>query len=144
MQALKLIALDADDMAVVAAHLQDAVVRVGDLAFLPKQRRFAGLFNRFAWETAATGTPERRRAALRIERVTAVRRSGIDQKRPEAVFNLLSLQFTPGQSPGGTIDMEFSGGGTIRLEVECVEIALGDLGGAWAARAVPDHDGEDA
>ncbi|MGE0231271.1 MAG: DUF2948 family protein [Flavobacteriaceae bacterium] len=144
MQALKLIALDAEDLDVVAAHLQDAVVRVGDLAFLPKQRRFAGLFNRFAWETASAGTPERRRSALRIEQVTAVRRAGITQQRPDAVLNLLSLRFTPGKSPGGAIDMAFSGGGTIRLEVECVEVALGDLGGAWAARAVPDHDGEGA
>ena len=34
---LKLIALDAEDLGVISAHLQDAVLRVGDMVYLPKR-----------------------------------------------------------------------------------------------------------
>ncbi|MGE0847984.1 MAG: DUF2948 family protein [Flavobacteriaceae bacterium] len=136
MNALKLIALDAEDIDILAAHLQDAVAVVGDLAFLPKQNRFVGMFNRLAREAGA----ERHRAALRIEGVRSARRSGISQQRADAVLNLLTLRFEPGTAPGGILELVFSGGGVIRLEVDYVEAALADLGAAWSARALPDHD----
>src|SRR5881409_3680513 len=69
---LKLIALDEQDLEIVSSHLQDAVVRVGDLAYVPSQKRFAAILNRFNWEKAAKAakdTNERRRTALRFDRV---------------------------------------------------------------------------
>ena len=48
MSDLKLIALDAEDLDVVSATTQDAIVRVGDMAFARGDRRFALMMNRFA------------------------------------------------------------------------------------------------
>lgn len=137
---LKLIALDEEDLAVVSAHVQDAVLKVGDLSFLPKERRFVVAMNRFAWECMDGRTHERRRAALSFDRVTAVKTSGIDRSRPDAVLNLLAVEFTPADLPAGAVTLIFAGGGAVRLDVECIETRLADLGTAWATSARPVHD----
>lgn len=141
---LKLLAFDADDLAVVSAHLQDAVLQVADMAYLPKERRFAAIANRFDW-AAATGAHgdkpalERRRTALRFERVLGARLQGIDLKAKRQVLSLLAVQFEEQDTPGGFITLIFAGGGAIRLTVECIECELRDLGAAWAARGQPVH-----
>ncbi len=143
---LKLIALDAEDLAIISAHLQDAVLKVGDLAFLPRERRFAAVANRFDWidaiakETRAKDKRyERRRAALRFERVLRAQVHGIDQKNKSAVASLLAISFEPGELPAGRITLQFADGGAIRLDVECIEAELRDLGPAWQALAKPQH-----
>lgn len=141
---LKLQALDEEDLAVLSAHAQDAVMKVGDLAWLPKERRFALAMNRFVWEKIDGRTQERRRAALSFDRVTAVKACQIRRDRPETVLNLLAIQFEPTEAPGGVVTLVFAGGAAVRLEVECIEAQLADLGAAWAARAMPVHDIEEA
>lgn len=155
MTTLKLIAFDQDDLNVVSAHIQDAVVRVGDMAFLPREKRFAGVFNRFDWVRLLSGKakaagqtePEnvRVRTALRFERVLAVRSTGIDRHRPDDVLALLAVAFEPKgpDDPAGTVTLTFAGQAALKLEVECLEAELKDLGAAWAARARPDHPLED-
>jgi hypothetical protein len=147
---LKLIALDAEDLAVISAHLQDAVMKVGDLAFLPREKRFAAVANRFDWVDAidndATGKKRyaRRRAALRFERVLGARVHGIDLKSKGAVASLLAIRFEPGDPPQGQVILEFADGGAIRLNVECIEAELRDLGPAWEAKSKPQHPDDDA
>ncbi len=144
---LKLLALDADDLAVLSAHLQDAVLRVGDAAFMKGEHRFALVVNRFDWARALTGDAgkakpdlQRRRTGVRFEKVRAVQVQGLDQARKDAALDLLALAFEPdGEGPGGHITLQFAGGGAIRLEVECIEIEMRDLGAAWAARSRPRH-----
>lgn len=140
---LKLAAIDEEDLAVVSAHVQDAVLKVGDMVYLPKERRFALAMNRFAWETADDGSRrghERHRAALIFDRVRAVKTSGIDRARPDAVLELLAVAFDPTDAPAGLVTLFFAGGGAVRIEVEVIEARLADLGAAWAARAKPSHD----
>ena len=48
---LKLLALDTEDLEVISAHVQDAVVRVADMGYARGDRRFALLMNRFDWES---------------------------------------------------------------------------------------------
>lgn len=103
---LKLIALDAEDLAVISAHLQDAVVRVGDLGYFPREQRFASVLNRFNWLGALladdpAGAAERRRAGLRLEQVTRARLKGIDLAARDRVLSLLAITFTP-EAPEGT------------------------------------------
>jgi hypothetical protein len=136
---LKLLALDDDDLAVLSANTQDAIIRVADMAYLPRSQRFALVMARFDWEGALVRRCERRQAGLRFERVTKVVRSGLRQDQPEAVLNLLSLSFEPGALPSGFIRLTFSGGAVIRLEVECIEAEMHDLGPRWPARAMPGH-----
>jgi len=147
MSNLKLFALDAEDLDVVSAHLQDAVARIADFAWLPAEKRFAMVVNRFDWAEAASKRAEhhRRRTALHFERVNAVRRRGFAQDNPNAVLNLLAVRFEEADSPAGVVDLVFSGGAAIRLEVECLEARLSDLGPAWSTDSVPAHDtGPDA
>jgi len=143
MAPLRLVALDEQDLVVVSAHVQDAVSKVGDLKYLEAARRFVVPMNRFAWETQKgmlPPTPERRNAVLHFERVTAVRASGIDRTKSADILSLLAIHFSAAaEAPAGTISLLFSGGGAIRLEVECVEARLADLGGAWEASSRPRH-----
>jgi hypothetical protein len=145
---LKLLALDEDDLGVISAHVQDAIVSVGDLAWRPAERRFALAMNRFDWHGALARPRrrdfERRRAILRFDRVLAVKVQGINPKATGAVLELLAVGFTPGEAPGGSIMLTFAGGGTIRLDVEVIEAALTDLGGAWGTKSAPAHNLSDA
>lgn len=142
MSKLKLYALDQEDLDVLSAHLQDAVLRIRDMAYLPDQRRFALVVNRFDWADQAEKAEEkhRRRAALHFERVNAVRRRKLRQDSPDGVLNLLAIRFSESEAPAGTIDLVFSADAAIRLEVECLEASLSDLGPAWSTEAVPAHD----
>jgi hypothetical protein len=134
---LRLAALDADDLAVISAHMQDAVVRVGDIRHLPGRKQFALVANRFDWEESGEGL--RRRAGLHFDRVMKVAARNIRRDDPDAVLSLLAIGFEPGEPPAGAVVLSFSGGGTIRLEVECIEAGLRDLGPAWAATRRPSH-----
>ncbi|MFT4097916.1 MAG: DUF2948 family protein [Rhodoblastus sp.] len=136
---LRLIAFDSEDLEVVSAHLQDSLVRVGDMAWLPEQDRFVLGLSRFDWFSAQAGQCERAVSALRFERVRTVRQNGVPQREPNTVLNLLSIAFEPADAPAGAIVLTFSGGAALRLEVECLEAYLRDLGPRWTARSRPGH-----
>lgn len=144
---LKLLALDADDLSVISAHLQDAVVKVGDLAYLPHEKRFAALLNRFDWADAVKDGRQnfaRRRAALRFERVLAAQLSGIDLKNTGKVLNLLAIGFEAREAPEGDVTLVFADNCAIRLRVECIEAEMQDLGPAWQAKSKPQHPDDPA
>ncbi len=136
---LRLIAFDAEDLEVVSAHLQDALVRVGDMAWLPEQNRFVLGLSRFDWVSAEAGQCERAVAALEFQRVRTVRQNGVPQREPNTVLNLLAIAFESGESPSGHIILTFSGGAALRLDVECLEAHLTDLGPRWTAKSRPGH-----
>lgn len=138
---LKLYAFDAEDLAVLSAHLQDAVLKASDMAFLARERRFALVCDRFDWTAASDGVPQRRRAGLRLERVTAVKVRGVP-KGDDKPLALLAINYAPAgpDSPDGTVELVFAGNAALRLSVECIEAAMDDLGSAWAAEATPRHD----
>src|ERR1051325_8749423 len=133
MDPLKLIALDQDDIAVVSTHLQDAVVKIADIVWLPAEKRLVMGVNRFDWEACGCEDPcyKRRRTALRCRNV--------DPKRKDAVLNLLAVEFDETDTPAGAVTLIFSGGAALRLEVECLECELADLGPTWDAKARPAH-----
>ena len=137
---LKLLALDSEDLDVISATTQDAVVRVADMGFAQADRRFALLMNRYAWEQGVGGKRgQRRRSALHFDRVTSVKVAGIDTNAREGVLELLDIRFTETDSPSGIVELCFAGGGAVRLAVECLEARMEDLGAAWAAKAKPEH-----
>ncbi|MFT0860270.1 DUF2948 family protein [Ancylobacter sp. G4_0304] len=159
MAGLKLIALDAEDLSVLSVHLQDAVISVGDMTYLPKEHRFALLANRFDWEKAVqaevkaqamaaagqkpaqiAGPCVRRRSGMHFERVMGAKLRGIDLAAKEATLNLLAVTFEETDSPSGVVTFLFSGGAEVQLHVECLEAGLEDLGPAWDAKGTPCHD----
>ena len=141
---LKLKALDAEDLEVISAHMQDATLLVGDITYLPRQKKLVLVANRFDWESAEGSeggrTFRRCRCGLQINRVFAVKYAKVRRDNPDGVLSLLAILFHPGaEPPGGIIELTFSGGGALRAEVECIEVALDDLGVSWATPSKPAH-----
>jgi Protein of unknown function (DUF2948) len=126
----KLIALDADDLAVISAHVQDAEVRVGDIIWRQAEKRLVVGMNRLDWDQAMTGeiTPHRLVTALRFDRVLSCKSRNIDLDAPDTALELLGIEFHPGAAPGGSAVLMFASGGALRLDVECLECELADLG----------------
>jgi hypothetical protein len=141
MDQVKFVALDGEDLEVVSAHLQDAVVKVSDVLWRPAEKRLVVALNRFDWEGAQSARPEyrRRRAALRFERVSSCKCRHVNQAAKDGVLNLLAVEFSPTDSPAGVITLIFSGDAALRLDVECLEAELADLGPTWSTSICPMH-----
>jgi Protein of unknown function (DUF2948) len=147
MDPLKFVVLDEEDLEVVSAHVQDAVVKASEVLWRPQEKRVVVALNRFDWEGAQTGKPEyhRRRAALRFERVLSCKCRQMNPAGKDTVLNLLAVEFSETDAPSGVVTLTFSGGAVLRLDVECLEAELADLGPSWSAAACPTHaviDGE--
>ena len=127
---LKLIALDADDLAVISAHVQEARIQTSDILWRQGEKRLVIGLNRLDWEQTLAGetSPRRLIAALRFDRVLSCKSRNINLAEPEAVLELLGIEFHPGEAPGGSAVLMFSQGGALRLDVECLECELTDLG----------------
>jgi hypothetical protein len=145
MELLKLVALDWDDLEVVSTHLQDATLSVGDVHWLPSERRLVISLARFDWEGSLGEVPQfqRRRTALRFDRVNAIKCRNVNCKDKQAMLNLLAVEFDETDPPGGVVTLMCSGGAALRLEVECLECELVDLGPAWTETCCPNHPDAD-
>jgi hypothetical protein len=127
---LKLIALDADDLAVISAQVQDARVQASDIIWRQGEKRLVIGMTRLDWEQTMAGeaAPRRLISALRFDRVLSCKSRQIGLEAPELALELLGIEFHPGEAPGGSVVLMFSHGGAIRLDVECLECELADLG----------------
>ena len=144
---LRLVAQDSDDLKVVSALLQDAVLPVTEISHDPKRRRFALVLNRFRWEdrtqAEAVGRAyERVRSLLVVEDVLAVKSYGFDRAETDLVLSLLALDFAPGPDGTGRLTLTLAGDGAIALDVEALEIRLDDVTRPYRAPSgkVPTHD----
>jgi Protein of unknown function (DUF2948) len=138
-QALKLIALDREGLGVISAHVQNTCVKRTDMAWLPGQRRFVVGGMRYDWVGAKTGPAERVASILRFDRVLKVSHLGLKRLDKDATLNLLAVTFEKTDPPAGMIILAFADGALIRLEVECVEVELRDMGLRQPAAACPGH-----
>ncbi|SFR35213.1 Protein of unknown function [Yoonia tamlensis] len=141
---LRLKALDADDLTVIAALVQDAVFPAAEMQWDRKARRFAVLLNRFRWEDAKNAPRhghERVQSVLVFEDVMRVQSQGVDKSDPEMVFSLLSITFTPGEDGTGRIELTLAGDGAIAFEVEALEVILRDVTRPYGAPSgkAPSH-----
>lgn len=136
---LKLLAFDGEDLAVLSAHLQDMSVQASDLAFLSADNAFALAGERFDWLAVDTGRCERVLCGLHFERVLRVRKQALEGRTE---LNLLSVTFEQTDAPAGEVTLAFSGGATVRLDVECLEAQMRDLGQRRPCDCKPEHAGE--
>jgi hypothetical protein len=141
MEPVKFVALDREDLEVISTHLQDAAVKVADVVWRPEEERLVIALNRFDWCSAEGDRPEFRRcrSALRFERVSACKCRSVNPAGKDAVLNLLAIEFAETDAPAGVVTLIFSGGGALRLEVECLEVELADLGPSWTVTSRPAH-----
>lgn len=124
---LKLIAVDTEDLAVFSAHLQDARLRVGRMAFLPRHKRFAFVAERLDRSAADPSTSRHKSTGVHFEGVTQARHLNIAPDQPDQVLHLLAVTFTPTLAPAGQVILHCTDGRMIRLDVEFLEAALADL-----------------
>ena len=139
--ALRLLAMDADDLEVMSAALQDAVTRVGDISWEREAGRLTIALNRLRWETAEA--PDQRvRSAIQFGCVLKVRSRNLRPIAQDAVLQLLAVTFDPGEAPGGAVTFAFADGGDLAVEVECIDAALADVSDPWTAAHKPEHSSE--
>ncbi len=133
------------DYAIVAACLQDALMPMSEMTFLPGEKRFVAVFDRFMWEHCGPEGCEGQppflvQSALRIEGVAGVRQSGIDQADKRALLELLTLTL----DDDGALLLTFAGGGAIRLAGKGMVCLLEDLGEPRPTGLAPRHDKQPA
>ena len=139
---IRLRALDAEDLKVIGALVQDAVFPAAEMTWDRSRRRFAVLLNRFRWErTGQRSAPERVRSMLVVEDVQKVASQGITRDDPDLVMSVLTLDWTAGEDGTGRITLILAGDGAVALDVEALEVTLSDVTRPYAAPSgkAPDH-----
>jgi hypothetical protein len=140
-EGIKLRAQDSGDLAVISACLQDALVSVRDLAFDRDARRFVFIANRFRWELQHDGAAEpgfeRTLCGVAFAEVDGVSYRGFRRSDEDRILSLLAVRLS---DEGGTIDLEFSAGVSMRLTVAAIECHARDLGEPWPTAWQPDHE----
>jgi hypothetical protein len=133
---MKLSAVDAKDLTVLAAFLQDALVLIDDIAYFPEDGQFILVANRFQWEIDRAGAKEHTRTTTGVtfSKVTAVKRKGLDRRDGDGMLSLLTIAAEP-----GALQLTFSGDAAIRLEVSEILCHLQDVGESWPTKWRPDH-----
>ena len=136
---LKLRARDEQDLAVLAACLQDALVPLADMLYEPSAGRFAMVVNRFMWEASPEGrggapVHARVHGVLAIHAVNGVQLRDIDRSNPDVPLSLLTLRLED-----GSLLLEFAGGGTIRIAIADIHLYLEDVGEPWPTAWRPEH-----
>lgn len=146
--ALALRAESAEDLAVIAALVQDAVLPVSEIVWEPRAHRLAMLLNRFRWEDRAAAEAEKRpyervQSLLVIAGVTQVASQGFDRQEKDLVLSVLDLTFEPGAEGAGRLVLVLAGDGAVAAEVECLEVDLRDVTRPYRAVSgkAPDHFG---
>ena len=149
---LRLLVRDSDDLAVASTLLQDAIIPGADLRFIPRERQFILIANRFCWEAptlaniaSSDGKPvhERRLCALRVAEVLSAQRSNWPQPHEDALFNLLALShgdMAEDADGKAWLQFDFSGGARLRLAVERLEMLVADLEAGHFTSLRPTHD----
>ncbi len=134
---LKLRAEDEEDLAVVSAFLQDALLPVGEMAYLQEEQRFVLVANRFMWERPPVdkkGRSERTLTGIAFDGVTAVQVRGFERSQGDRILQVLAVRSAP-----GAIIFEFSGADAMRLEVGRILCHLEDIGEPWPTPWRPRH-----
>ncbi|HZZ67372.1 MAG TPA: DUF2948 family protein [Phenylobacterium sp.] len=133
---LRLLAQDADDLAILSAAMQDAIAKVGDITYEAKARRLTIAFNRYCWETDGGA---RVRSGLQLGGVLNVQARKIRRNARSAVLEVLAVTFDEGEAPGGIVTISCAGGGDLRAVVECVDAVLADISEPWPTPRAPTH-----
>jgi hypothetical protein len=136
---LKLLAADADDLKIIASALQDAILRVRDVRYDAVARAVSLRLTRYRHETDAS---ERVECGVRIDGVLALKSQGIERGAADAYMVVLDMAFDAQDEVGGVLDVVLAGGGTLRMNVESLDVLLADVGEARQTRAKPDHESE--
>ncbi|MDD8023120.1 MAG: DUF2948 family protein [Paracoccaceae bacterium] len=121
-----------EDLAVIAALVQDAVLPITEISWEARARRLAFLVNRFRWEDRTQAEAEGRvfervQSLLVISDVTGIASTGIDRADRDAVISILDLGWEPGADGAGRLIVTLAGDGAIAASAECLSVDLRDV-----------------
>ena len=134
---MKLNAIDTEELKIIATVLQDGLIEVSDVKYLPSIRTFIVMITRFMWEEKIVNkTNNRTKAVLVFEDVLAVHSRNIDQMNKTKVLELLTFNFYYNKSKNIEIELLFNNDATIKLETEVVQAKLEDQGESWTVEEV--------
>ena len=140
---LKLLATSDEDLRVIAAHLQDAIVSVQDIANLKKNRIFLIQLNRFMWEDVEKGVfrkNKRIRTVLKFDNIISVLSKNIDMKDDKSFLDFLTIESNLLPDKSYEIKLIFSGDSVIKINAEVIDVTLDDQGSSWESKTQPKHD----
>ncbi len=136
---LNLMAADEQGLAIISACLQDSLTRLADMSYQKRRRRFVAMFSRYRWEdNNSQNKGQRVRAGVHFDGVSGVRAQGLDLNDVDGLLDILALTSEP-SGEGFEITMIFAGGGAIKLDAECIDVFLSDIGAVWDTANQPDH-----
>ena len=134
---MKLNAIDTEELKIIATVLQDGLIEVNDVKYLPSIRTFIVMITRFMWEEKIVNKINNRtKAVLVFEDVLAVHSRNIDQMNKTKVLELLTFNFYYNKSKNIEIELLFNNDATIKLETEVVQAKLEDQGESWTVEEV--------
>ena len=140
---LKLLATSDEDLRVIAAHLQDAIVSVQDIANLEKNRIFLIQLNRFMWEDIEKGVfrkNKRIRTVLKFDNVFSVKSKNINAKNDKNFLDFLTIECNLLPDKSYEIKLIFSGDAVIKVIAEVIDVTLDDQGSPWESKTAPKHN----
>ena len=140
---LKLIAHSEEDLRVISAHLQDAIVSTKDIAHLKSNRIFLMQLNRFMWEDIEKGVfrkNKRIRTFLKFDNVLKVSSKNVKQKNTSRFLDFLTIESNLLPDKSYEIKLIFSGDSVIKIKAEVIDVTLDDQGSPWESKTQPKHD----
>ena len=137
---LRLWATEADDLQVISALSQDAVLPASEMRWSKSRRELALLLNRFRWESNVR-PPQRVRSVLTVAEANGVRGQGVVPGNSNTVLSLLAIEWKPGTDADGILRLVFAGDGIVEADCECLDITLRDVTRPYAAPSgqAPNH-----
>ncbi|HMR34297.1 MAG TPA: DUF2948 family protein [Geminicoccaceae bacterium] len=141
---LRLKAGDAEDLAVIAACLQDARIPLREMAYLAGEKRFVAAFTRFRRERQrdprdCEGLTECTSAVV-FDGIESVKHKGFSDLDPLRELSLLTIATEPGRDRLIHIDLVFEGDAQIQLRTDAIACRLDDFGEPQRCRVTPcDH-----
>ena len=133
--ALKLHAQSSDDIKILSALLQDALIAGADMVFDKAENTFMLVANRYCWELQDAGQQMRCMCGVKFGTIGAVRTRGMTADKTQ-FYNLLAIEY---DKAAQHIMLVFSGGVGIQLEVSSIMIIVRDLAEPHPSFARPDH-----
>jgi len=140
---LKLLATSEEDLKVISAHLQDAIVAIQETANLKKNRIFLIQLNRFMWEDVEKGVfrkNKRIRTILKFDNIISVSSKNINTGDKKNFLDFLTIESNLLPDKSYEIKLVFSGDCVIKIKAEVIDVTLDDQGSSWESKTQPKHD----
>ena len=145
---LSIAAKSLSDLNIISSLVQDSILRVGNVSWMPKSRRFAMLLDRFMWEDEKNARIQKRpfqriQSTLSFEGVLMVKSKNIEKFSDKTLMWLLTIEFPQGRDNSRKyLNLVFAKAGVISLEIECIEVFLKDVSQPYISRVknAPNHE----